>query len=72
MSDIVHDRQKAQEKMQKSDAVLNAFSKIVSRKPGYKSIIEKKEVLIKCKRCGSIVDNSQKFCHECETRVEKN
>ena len=58
--------------IQKSDAILEAFSKIVSGKAGYKAIIEKKPMIIKCKNCQTILDLSQKFCHECGTKVEKN
>jgi len=44
MSDV-HERQRSQEDMQKSDAVLDAFSKIVSGgKAGYRTVIEKKNL----------------------------
>ena len=46
MSDV-HDRQRSQEEMQKSDAVLDAFSKIVSGgRAGYRTVIEKKTYFI--------------------------
>jgi len=65
MSDI-HDRQKSQDDMQKSDAVLDAFSKIVSGgRAGYKTVIEKKPEYFFCRSCNLQVDKSQKFCHEC-------
>lgn len=65
MSDI-HDRQKAQEDMQKSDAVLDAFSKIVSGgRSGYRTVIEKKPILFFCRSCHNQIDKTQKFCHEC-------
>ena len=66
----VYDRQKIQEELQKSDAVLNAFSKIVSGKSGYRTVIEKKPMVVKCKQCCSNLDLSQKFCHECGCKVE--
>ncbi|MFH0874324.1 MAG: hypothetical protein V1859_00140 [archaeon] len=71
MSEFIHDRQKMQEEMQRNDAVLDAFSKIVSGKAGYRTVIEKKPVIIKCASCATILDISQKFCHECGTKVEK-
>jgi rRNA maturation endonuclease Nob1 len=70
MSEI-YSRQKIQEDLQKSDAILEAFSKIVSGKAGYRAIIEKKPMIIKCTNCQTILDISQKFCHECGTKVEK-
>jgi len=57
--------------LQKNDAFADAFSKMVSGKAGYKAVIEKKPMVIKCKNCQTILDISQKFCHECGTKVEK-
>ena len=67
----IYNRQKVQEDMQKNDAIAMAFGKLVSGKPGYKAIIEKKPMVIKCNGCGSTLDMSQKFCHECGAKVEK-
>ena len=61
------------QEIQKNDDVLDAFSKIVSGgKAGYKTVIEKKPIIIKCHSCQTVVDISQKFCHECSAKVEKN
>ncbi|MBI2043142.1 zinc-ribbon domain-containing protein [Candidatus Pacearchaeota archaeon] len=70
MSDV-YDRQKEQEEIQKSEDFLDIFSKVVSGKSGYKTIIEKKKIIVQCKNCGTVLDSSQKFCHECGTKVEK-
>lgn len=70
MSEI-YDRQKRQEELQKNDAIALAFGKLVSGRAGYKAVIEKKPMILKCKHCGSVVDLNQKFCHECGARVEK-
>ncbi|MDO8623612.1 MAG: hypothetical protein Q7R52_05170 [archaeon] len=70
MSDAIHDRQKAQLDMQKNDAVLNAFSKLVSGKSGYKTVIEKKVEVVKCPKCMTVVDETEKFCHECGNRLK--
>jgi len=59
------------QELQKNDAFAEAFSKIVSGKSGYKAVIEKKPMIIKCKNCQTTLDVSQKFCHECGTKVEK-
>ena len=67
MSDV-HDRQRSQEEMQKSDAVLDAFSKIVSGgRAGYRTVIKKKTCFI-CRSCNNQIDKTQKFCHECDAR----
>lgn len=52
-------------KYQKSEAVLDAFSKVVSGKSGYKSVIERKKILPKCSKCGRGGDDGQKFCPQC-------
>jgi len=67
----VYDRQKAQEEIQKSQSFLDAFSKIVSGKQGYKAVVEYKHVVIKCKKCGTILEANEKFCHECGMKMEK-
>ena len=65
----VYDRQKQQEEIQNSDAFLDVFSKVVSGKSGYRSVIEKKKEIIKCRKCGLVVEPTQKFCAECGTKV---
>jgi uncharacterized OB-fold protein len=67
----IYDRQKMQEELQKNDAIASAFGKLVSGKAGYKAVIEKKPMILKCRHCGSVVDINQKFCHECGAKVEK-
>ena len=67
----IYDRQKMQENLQKNDAIAMAFGKLVSGKAGYKAVIEKKPMVLKCYYCNSIVDINQKFCHECGAKVEK-
>ncbi|OGJ11854.1 hypothetical protein A3K62_02470 [Candidatus Pacearchaeota archaeon RBG_16_35_8] len=61
----VYDRQKSQEELQRSDAFLNVFSKVVSGKAGYRAVIEMKPITTKCPQCGTVLDEKQKFCHEC-------
>lgn len=69
MEDI-HDRQKAQEDMQRSDEFVDLFSKIVSKKAGYKTVVTVKPITSKCKSCGIELDQRQKFCHECGAKNE--
>ena len=52
-------------KFQNSDIIQDAFSKIVSGKPGYKAGIEKKVIHPKCIQCGRGGDIDQKFCPQC-------
>ena len=68
--DEIHSRQKAQEDMQRSEEFVGLFSKIVSGKPGYKTVVQVKPITSKCKNCGAILSEKQKFCHECGTKNE--
>ena len=68
MSDI-YDRQSGQENLQRSDEFANIFSKVVSGKAGYKAVIEMKPITTKCS-CGTVLDERQKFCHECGAKNE--
>jgi len=60
-----YDRQKMQENMQRLDDFTNIFSKIVSGKTGYKTVVEIKPIISKCPGCRTNLDERQKFCHEC-------
>ena len=65
--------QKRMDEIQSSDEFSDVFSKLVSGgRAGYKAVIEKKQIVIKCKNCQTILDSIEKFCHECGTKVEKN
>ena len=66
----IHSRQKIQEDMQRSSDFANVFSKIVSGKPGYKTVVQVKPITTKCKSCGIELHKTQKFCHECGTKNE--
>ena len=63
--------QKRMNEIQQTDEFVSAFGKLVSGKSNYKPVIEKKQIVIKCKNCGIILDECEKFCHECGTKVEK-
>ena len=52
-------------KFQDSNSIQDAFSKIVSGKAGYKTVIERKKVLPRCIKCGRGGDDGQKFCPQC-------
>jgi rRNA maturation endonuclease Nob1 len=53
------------------DAFQNALGKLFSGKSGYKPVIETKQIIIRCKSCSTVLDDCEKFCHECGTKVEK-
>jgi rRNA maturation endonuclease Nob1 len=57
--------------IQKEASFSNALGKLLSGRPGYKPVIETKQIIVKCKNCGKIMDDSQKFCDECGARVER-
>jgi hypothetical protein len=63
--------QKRMHEIQNDSSFQTAFGKLVSGKAGYKPVIEKKYVPIRCKKCNSIVEDNQKFCHECGAKIEK-
>lgn len=48
-----------------------ALGKLLSGRPGYKPVIESKQIIVRCKNCNKIMDDSQKFCDECGARVER-
>jgi len=48
----------------------NALGKLFSGKAGYKPVIETRQIIIQCKNCGKIMEDGQKFCDECGTKVE--
>jgi rRNA maturation endonuclease Nob1 len=51
-------------------AFQNALGKLFSGRQGYKPVIETKQVVIRCKSCGKVMEDGQKFCDECGTRVD--
>jgi len=64
--------QKRMNEIQQDKGFANAFSKLVSGgRSGYKAVIETKQVVLKCKHCSTILDDNEKFCHECGAKVEK-
>lgn len=63
--------QKRMNDLQNDAGFQNALGKLVSGKSGYKPVIEKKYVPLKCKSCGTILDDCEKFCHECGAKVQK-
>jgi rRNA maturation endonuclease Nob1 len=48
-----------------------ALGKLFSGRAGYKPVIETKQIIIQCKNCGKILEDTQKFCDECGTKVER-
>jgi len=61
--------QKRMDEIQRDESFASAFSQIVSGRPGYKAVIEKKSVIIKCRKCGKQVEEGVKFCPDCGTKV---
>ena len=62
--------QQRMEEMQKSEDLSNIMGKLLSGRPGYKAVIEKKVVKVQCTGCGVIFENPVKFCSECGTKIE--
>ncbi len=61
--------QKRMDEIQREESFSSAFSKIVSGRPGYKAVIEKKPIIIICNGCGKQLEEGIKFCSECGTKV---
>ncbi len=58
-------------KYQDSTQVADAFSKLVSGgKMGYKTVIEKKVEILKCRSCNSKLEGTEKFCSNCGQKTE--
>jgi rRNA maturation endonuclease Nob1 len=64
-----NDTQKRMQQIQREESFASAFSKIVSGRPGYKAVIEKKPVIIICRGCGKQLEEGIKFCPDCGTKV---
>jgi rRNA maturation endonuclease Nob1 len=52
-------------------AFQNALGKLFSGKSGYRPVIETRQVIIRCNSCGKVLEDTQKFCDECGTKVVK-
>lgn len=61
--------QKRMQEIQRNEDFVDAFSKIVSGKSGYKAVIEKKPIIIKCEGCSMTLEEGIKFCPNCGTKV---
>lgn len=59
-------------KYQEENQIQDAFSKLVSNRPGYKAPIEKREPKF-CtnSECGKEIEHHVKFCDKCGTKVEE-
>lgn len=58
-------------KFQDVEAIQDAFSKLVSGKSGYKTVIERKVEPVICENCKNVLEGTEKFCPECGTPVKK-
>ena len=68
----VHELQKRVAELQGSEKILDIFSKVVSGgKPGYKTVIEKKKVILKCEGCGGLLEGHERFCPNCGKKAKK-
>jgi rRNA maturation endonuclease Nob1 len=62
--------QKRMNELQNDAGFQSALGKLVSGKSNYRPVIETRHVVIKCKTCGTVLEDTQKFCQECGTKVE--
>ena len=58
-------------KFQSDDAIIDAFSKLVSGgRSGYKTILEKTKPMPKCPSCNITLTGDEKFCPECGNKLK--
>jgi len=57
-------------KLQEDSSILDAFSKLVSGKSHYKTIVEKKVEEKRCSQCRIRLEGTEKFCPECGAKTE--
>jgi reverse gyrase len=58
------------QEIQETGEFAEVLGKIISGKPGYMPVIEKKPEVKRCRNCGEILlINNQKFCHECGAKI---
>jgi rRNA maturation endonuclease Nob1 len=55
---------------QDSPEMASIMGKLLSGKSGYKAVIEKRKVELKCPQCSKILEGSEKFCPECGTKLK--
>lgn len=48
----------------------NIMGKLLSGRSGYKAVIEKKQEILKCPKCGMILEGNEKFCPECGNKIK--
>lgn len=58
-------------KYQDGESIQDAFGALLSGRPGYKPIIERRIDPIKCEKCGFVIKDNSKFCPECGTLVKR-
>ncbi len=66
--------QKRMQELQDSNEVKSTFSKLVSGKDNYETVIEKnkkKRKEIRCDNCRMVLEGHEKFCPECGNKQKK-
>jgi uncharacterized OB-fold protein len=57
-------------KFQEDQSIVNAFSKLVSGKSHYQTVIEKRVEEKRCLKCRTRLEGTEKFCSECGEKTE--
>ncbi len=52
-------------------SVMDAFSKLISGKSGYQTVVERRVEPVICPTCHRQLEGEEKFCPECGTKIEK-
>jgi uncharacterized OB-fold protein len=55
---------------QDSPEMASIMGKLLSGKSGYKAVIEKRKVEVKCPQCGKVLEGVEKFCPECGAKLK--
>lgn len=70
MADANYMQQRLQE-IQKDESFSSLLGQILSGRAGYVPVIEKREIIVRCKQCQIIVEKEWNFCPMCGLKIDR-
>jgi rubrerythrin len=55
---------------QEDPNMASIMGKLLSGRSGYKAVIEKRKDVLKCQKCGKVLEGNEKFCPECGNKLK--